>query len=214
MFNRNQIKQKVSKHRAICTCTQCNGDYECDIYSAVKSKVGHLCSDCKTQITSLISFSQQDLLRVFAYDEETGKLTYKNDSISGLRGTEAGYTHSQGYKSVAIGHNEYLVHRIIWKMKTGSWPIQVDHNDHNRLNNRWDNLNNVTSRDNQLNMGKRKNNSSGVQGVRILPSGKFCAYIMVNRKQLSLGSYDTLEEATAARKMAEVSHGFHVNHGS
>jgi len=63
-------------------------------------------------------------------------------------------------------------------------------------------------------MGIRKNNSSGVQGVRILPSGKFCAYIMVNRKQISLGSYETIEEAATARKDAEALYGFHENHGN
>ena len=69
-------------------------------------------------------------------------------------------------------------------------------------------------RDNQLNMRIRKNNSSGVQGIRILPSGKFCAYITVRRKQISLGSYNTIEEAAKARRDAEALYGFHENHGS
>ena len=98
-------------------------------------------------------------------------------------------------------------------MVTGEWPTQVDHENHNRMDNKWGNLRDVISQQNQMNMGKRKNNSSGVQGVRVLPSGKFCAYIMVNRKQLSLGSYDDLEDAISARKSAEKVHGFHENHG-
>ena len=65
-----------------------------------------------------------------------------------------------------------------------------------------------------MNMRIRKNNSTGVQGVRALSSGKFHAYIMVNRKQISLGSYENIGDATEARKNAEVLYGFHPNHGS
>lgn len=65
-----------------------------------------------------------------------------------------------------------------------------------------------------MNMQTRKNNTTGVQGVRTLPSGKFHAYIMVNRKQIALGSYDNISDATEARKNAEVLYGFHTNHGS
>ena len=36
---------------------------------------------------------------------------------------------------------------------------------------------------------------------------------MVNRKQISLGTYTTKEEAVFARKQAEIKYGFHVNHG-
>ena len=214
MFNRNQIKQKLTKHRAICECAQCNEDYECSIYDAAKSKVGHLCFACKTQISSLTEITQQALLNVFEYNPNTGDLLCKNDSLSGLQGDPVGYAHSQGYLSVAVGGSEYLVHRIIWLMQTGSWPVQIDHINHDRADNRWRNLREVESRDNQLNMGLRKNNSSGVQGIRVLPSGKFHAYIMVNRKQIALGSYDDIDEAISARKQAEIRYGFHKNHGS
>lgn len=215
MFNRNQIVKMVSKHSAICLCAQCNAGYTCDIYSAIKSRIGHLCNTCKTQISSLTDPTQENLLSVFSYNELTGDLIHKNDSASGLQNTIAGYPHSQGYLSVSIGNKEYLVHRIIWMMQTGSWPTQIDHKNHNRMDNRWQNLRDLAEpRDNQLNMGIRKNNSSGVQGIRILPSGKFCAYITVRRKQISLGSYNTIEEAAKARRDAEALYGFHENHGS
>ena len=213
MFNRSQILQKLSNHRAICQCAQCSSTYECNIYDAAKSSIGHLCSSCKSQITALKTFSQTDLLRVFTYDALSGHLTFRQDSSSGLRGQLAGYRHSQGYFSVSIGGGEYLLHRVIWLMQTGIWPIQVDHVNHDRSDNRWSNLRDVGSRENQLNMGLRKNNSTGVQGVRQLPSGKFHAYIMVNRKQIALGSYEQLVDAAAARKTAEAQYGFHANHG-
>jgi hypothetical protein len=36
---------------------------------------------------------------------------------------------------------------------------------------------------------------------------------MVGRRYKHLGYFGTLAEAAAARKKAEMSHGFHVNHG-
>lgn len=215
MFSRNQIKHMVSKHRAICECNQCHSEYECNIYDAAKSKIGHLCFECKTQVTSLKNPTSDDLNRIFNYDPLTGILSYAQDSLSGLKADVAGYSHSEGYLSVSIGRKEYLVHRVIWCMVKGYWPIQVDHQNHIRSDNRWLNLEETSSRGNQLNMGlKRKNNSSGELGVRILPSGRFCAFIMVSRKQISLGTYDTLEEAKAARKAANRQYGFHDNHGN
>jgi hypothetical protein len=63
-------------------------------------------------------------------------------------------------------------------------------------------------------MSLKCNNSSGVNGVRILPSGKFNSHIMVQGKQISLGTYNTLEEAASARKQADQLYDFHPNHGS
>ena len=214
MFDQSQIIKKLSKYRSLCTCKQCSQHYECNIYDASKSGVGHLCRACRDQIISLKEPTQGDLLRVYRYDEVSGLLTYAQDSVSGTAGEVVGYPHSEGYLSTSIGKTEYLVHRVIWFMKTGVWPDQVDHQDHDRKNNKWSNLRAVGSRENQLNLGQRKNSSSYGMGIRKLPSGKFCALITVHRKQISLGSYITLEEATKARKDAEVLHGFHANHGS
>jgi hypothetical protein len=92
-------------------------------------------------------------------------------------------------------------------------PTQIDHINHIRDDNRWVNLRNVIHRANQLNTSLSSNNTSGFNGVRILPSGRYSAFIMVQRKQISLGTYDTLEEAIAARQAANSKYGFHVNHG-
>lgn len=213
MLQDTQIKKKLSKFKALCECAQCSSEFECNFYEARKSRVGHLCRTCKERIISLTDFTQEDILAVFDYDEETGALTHKLDTLRSCKGDEATYPHSQGYLTVSIGGKEYLAHRVIWFMKTGCWPDQVDHEDHVRSNNRWKNLREVLGRDNQKNMSLKSSNYSGVTGVRILPSGKFNAHIMVNRKQISLGSYIQLEDAVQARKAAEHKYGFHTNHG-
>lgn len=214
MLKDSQILKKLDKYKVECSCAQCGSSYVVNKYDARRSHVGHICNDCKTLVSGMTQVTQASLLKAFSYDPVTGKLVYKTDSLSGKCGEEAGYPHKEGYRQVAIGRKEYLVHRLIWLMRTGYWPHQVDHIDHDRANNSWTNLREVQSRENQMNMGLRRNNSSGHQGVRLLPSKRWCAYIMVNRKQVSLGTFDDIEDAIAARKAGEVQYGFHANHGT
>lgn len=51
---------------------------------------------------------------------------------------------------------------------------------------------------------KNKNSKTGVTGVSLHKrSGKYRAYIVVERHQINLGFFDTIEEAAAARHEAE-----------
>ena len=50
---------------------------------------------------------------------------------------------------------------------------------------------------------KPKNNSSGIKGVQLVENGKYTAFIVVKREHKHLGTFDTIEEAEAARKAAE-----------
>lgn len=209
-----QIKQKLDKWSSLCICTQCGSDYVTKHYEAKKSPCGHVCETCKDRITNMVEFTQQDLLDLFHYDRISGELRHRTETRRCRKGSLATHPHNQGYLQVSVGRKSYLAHRIVWFMETGKWPHQIDHIDHDRLNNSWNNLREVQSRENQLNTSKSRNNTSGVTGVRILPSGKYNAYITVNRKQIGLGSYATIEEAVDARKKAETDYGFHENHGS
>lgn len=204
---------KLTKFKVLCECAQCHSDFETGLYDAKKSRIGHLCKECTHLIVNLREFTQADLLNIYEYNPISGELRHKLDTVKGTKDTLATHSHSQGYLSVYIGGKEYLAHRIIWFMQTGCWPDQIDHIDHDRSNNRWNNLREVPSRINQLNMSQKKSNTSGVTGVRVLSSGRFQAYIMVNRKQIALGSFDNIDDAKAARKAAEAKYEFHVNHG-
>lgn len=48
-----------------------------------------------------------------------------------------------------------------------------------------------------------KNNKTGVKGVCLTKNGRYRVYINLRRKQISLGIYDTLDEAEKARLEAE-----------
>lgn len=48
-----------------------------------------------------------------------------------------------------------------------------------------------------------RNSTTGINGVSRLQNGRYRAYIYFQRRQISLGLYDTLEEAADARKKSE-----------
>lgn len=213
MLKQHQIVKKLSATKVLFNCSECNSVTEKDYYSAIKSNIGGKCLSCANELNNMKVLDSIRLNKLLNYDKSTGSLTHRTHLYSRNLGEDATYLHSQGYRAISIGKKDYLAHRIIWFMETGVMPEQIDHIDHNRSNNSWTNLREVSSRENQLNMSKKKNNTSKHTGIRVLPSGKFCAYIMVNKKQISLGSYDDIDDAVFARKQAEIKYGFHVNHG-
>lgn len=78
-------------------------------------------------------------------------------------------TRSSGkqFWAVKFKNNAVQVHRIIWQLVRGEIPdsLVIDHIDGNSLNNNIDNLRVVTRAINNKNCSKRKNNSTGFNGV-------------------------------------------------
>lgn len=156
------------------------------------------------------------------YEPETGKLYWRDDAAMHNRwrwryaNTEA-FTSSNGngYRMGRINYRGFLAHRVAWAIVRGAWPGgQIDHIDHDRANNRIENLRVVAHQENHRNTTRRKNNTSGVVGVSWYKAGaKWTAYIMVDRTKQHLGYFDNIDDAIAARKAAEAEYGFHANHG-
>jgi len=152
---------------------------------------------------------------LFTYDEEGGELyrIKKSQSYSGAA-RPAGCINSNGYSYVAIKGIRYLTHRIIFLLMTGELPEQVDHINHDRADNRWENLRAVSNQENARNSPIRSTNTSGTTGVTWEKRfKKWCAQITVDGKNKFLGYYCDKKEAIVARKIAENEYGFHVNHG-
>ncbi|MFY0633637.1 MAG: HNH endonuclease [Vannielia sp.] len=123
-------------------------------------------------------------------------------------------TNGDGYKQGRIFGVTVKAHRVIWAMTYGAWPEdQVDHINGNRDDNRLVNLRASTNSQNQRNRKVGSNNKSGHLGVSELKCGSWLAFITNNGHRVSLGQFQTKEEAAAARKAAEKCLGFSEGHG-
>lgn len=99
-----------------------------------------------------------------------------------------------------------FMHREIVSAKAGE---EVDHRDHDGLNNRKGNLRRCTTSENQRNTTKNKRNTSGYKGVTWDKSkNKWKASMQLNGKGKHIGHFKTPEEAsTAYREVCMKLHG-------
>jgi len=93
-------------------------------------------------------------------------------------------------------------------------PADIDHINQIKTDNRAENIRVVSNKENHQNMPTQKNSTSGFTGIHWLKDkGRFLAHIKVNGKQIRLGTFKALSDAVLARIKAEVTYGFHKNHG-
>lgn len=162
------------------------------------------------------------------YEPETGKLFWRrrpreyfvsDKGFACWNGKHAGqeaFTSTEGrhlYHNGRILGRSLKAHRVIWALVHGKWPTgQIDHINGNRQDNRLVNLREVSRLENHRNMKRFKNNTSGHAGV-IPFKGRWQARITVDYRGIHLGTFDTVEEAVAARAQADIKYKFHKNHG-
>ena len=136
---------------------------------------------------------------LFSFEPSTGNLIRKIQRGPGKVGDIAGSAHSAGYRAVMADGVNYMVHRVIWLMLNGVWPVDlIDHRNGGRSDNRLDNLRDVTPTVNLQNQrGAKPSNSTGLLGVT--PRGsKFQAQISHAGKNNWLGNFNTPELAHSA----------------
>ncbi len=150
------------------------------------------------------------------HDEGTGKLYRKMSKYCKTPWKEVGCLDSYGYLQAKFGGLNCLLHRVIWWAYSGMWPKgAIDHEDHDRANNRLTNLRVATDEQNSKNKTLPITNKSGHLGVHRNGRGdSWIAAITSNGCKIYLGSFSSLDEAIAARQVANIKYGFHVNHGS
>jgi len=118
--------------------------------------------------------------------------------------------------SITIDGRAYKVSRIIWFYVKGVWPsVELDHHDGNSLNNKFNNLREATTQQNNFNAKRRGNNN--FVGVKCITNRKlkkkWVARITINNKRIQLGYYYTEEEAGLAfQAMADKYHGDFAYH--
>lgn len=137
----------------------------------------------------------------FSYDAETGQFTRRGES------KPSGRIATKGYRQIAIIRKRFMAHRLAWLYVHGEWPAgQIDHINQNKDDNRIANLRVVDNKQNQENVTAWCNNLTGRRGVCVeSKTGLFRADIRHNGKTISLGRFDTIIDAVAARIRAEKS---------
>jgi len=95
-------------------------------------------------------------------------------------------------------HGTVVMHRVILGLGRGRLVLS-DHIDGDGLNNQRSNLRRANPQQNAVNRQKQRNNTSGYPGVALhKPTGRWEAKIRVNRERISLGYFNTPEEAARA----------------
>lgn len=149
--------------------------------------------------------TQKRLKEVILYDADTGFLYWRKSECGVKEGDRAGYISSYGYLSIKVDQKEYHAHRLVWLYHKGYLPENsLDHIDRNKINNRIENLREVSNQCNMRNTGNWITNKSGIKGVRWNGRArKWTAVIVVAGKAIHLGYTNCILEAACLRLAAE-----------
>lgn len=174
------------------------------------------------------SVTQDYFFKLLDVDFENGTLVWKPRDQSMFKSSRAknawnsknankpalNVDHICGYKCGFIERTPYLAHRVIWFMKNGDWPIELDHINGLRSDNRLSNLRSVSHKINLKNQRLRKTNTSGHNGVYwFARDQKWMVLIKVDGVSKFGGYFDRIEDAINRRKDLDYQYGYHENHG-
>ena len=171
--------------------------------------------------------NQSKLLKLITYSPCTGEFLWKSREPEMFKNARACKTWNTRYANkpcgLVSGHNHnlylyirvlgkrYAAHRLAWLYMTGDFPkSNIDHIDGDGLNNKFENLRDVSHSENSKNMRFKKSDVGVYLDKR---TGRYKASIQVNKKYIYLGTYDTKEEALAVRRSAQETYKFSKFHG-
>jgi len=174
------------------------------------------------------------LHKLLRYEPKTGKLFWRKRDVAFFTDGKQAADHNafawnnkhagnealtsdscKNYLCGRIFRKHYFAHRVIWAIAYDKWPTdQIDHINHDKKDNRIENLREVTNQENHKNLPRSLNNTSGVTGVHwIKQTSKWRAQICVEGSYKNLGYFIEKSEAITVRAAAELKYGFHKNHG-
>jgi len=140
------------------------------------------------------------VLDMLNYVPESGLLLQRKNRPKVKVGSIAGVITPYGYRYIQLDGRKYAAHRLVWLIETGEFPKKhLDHIDGNKLNNCFNNLREVTVKQNSENKIAQKNNQIGVRGVCFNKRlGKYIAQIQHNGKNNHIGVFETIDQAKEA----------------
>lgn len=157
-----------------------------------------------------MKLTQKRLKELLDYNPKTGIFTWLISRGSIKKGNISGYVNkSTGYLIIGIDNKKNKAHRLAFLFMEGYLPENdIDHIDRNILNNKWDNLREVSHLCNMRNCNISKINKSGITGVSWRNDRKKWRSFIGVGKMINLGIFDTLIDAARARWDAEIKYNF------
>lgn len=142
-----------------------------------------------------MNLTAKKLREILDYDPLTGKFS----RLSAPK-KDIGRIHKiRGYHEIYVEGRLRYAHRLAWLYMTGEWPKGlIDHIDHDKSNNRWNNLREANFVSNGQNRKEAQiNNELGILGVS-KNGKKYRARIKIGNKQVHLGTFETIDDAKHA----------------
>ncbi len=114
-------------------------------------------------------------------------------------GTIAGTVDRHGYRRIRINNVKHSAHRLAWLYVTGKWPPEcMDHKNRVRDDNRFSNLRLANRSQNGANQISGREKSGRLKGAHLITrTNRWSAIICKDKKRISLGTFDTEQEAHA-----------------
>ena len=153
--------------------------------------------------------TQERLREILEYVPATGLFRWLDSRHGAVEvgAIAGGVNESSGYIHIKIDGKIYQAQRLAVLYMVGAWPTHmVDHENGKRSDNSWLNLREATRAQNSQNATTYKNNRLGLKGVFQQRNGRFTARIKVAGKSLTIGTFNTAEDASAAYATAAVHH--------
>jgi len=137
------------------------------------------------------------------YESSSGEMIYtKKTAQKTNAGDLVGNFNPQGYLSVQLMGEKFLVHRLVWLWHNGDWPTgEIDHIDRDKSNNRIENLRDVSSQQNAMNRNLSRTTSSGEPHIYINEERKMKFVVQFTRHNelVFFANVRTLREAIMIR---------------
>lgn len=153
-----------------------------------------------------IELNYKELTDSFVYDYTQGRIYWKINKCKARIGSEAGLSlNNAGYRLIKFNYKRISFARIAWTMFHGMAPSgDIDHIDGDPLNNKIENLRDVTKSQNMMNRANQKNNKSGQKGVGWASREKrWRVRVKKEGREYCFGYFKCYDEAVDAYKLAE-----------
>lgn len=100
-----------------------------------------------------IGLTQKYLHYVLHYDPVLGEFYWRHPAPGRSVAGPAGSVGGSGYRYICIDGKQYSAGRLAWFYMYGRWPQEIDHINRDPDDDRWENLREVSRRENNLNRG-------------------------------------------------------------